>query len=38
MFDVAEWVPLMGEDGMVEKEPQENESRETLRIYRGTRV
>ena len=38
MFDVAEWVPLLGEDGMVETEPQDDESRVALRIDRGARV
>ena len=35
MFDVAEWVPLLDEDGMVETEPQDDESRVALRIDRG---
>ena len=38
MFDVAEWVPLLGEDGMVETEPQDDESRVASRIDRGARV
>ena len=38
MFDVAEKVPLLGEDGMVETEPQDDERRVALRIDRGARV
>ena len=38
MFDVAEWVPPLGEDGMVETEPQDDETRVALRIDRGARV
>ena len=38
VFGVAEWVPLLGEDGMVETEPQDDESRLALRIDRGARV
>lgn len=35
---VAEWVPFLGEEGMVEIEPQDDESRFALRIDRGARV
>ena len=38
MFDVAGWVPLLGEDVMVETEPQDDESRVALRIDRGACV
>ena len=38
MFDVAEKVPLLGEDGMVETEPQDDERSVALQIGRGTRV
>ena len=38
MFDVAEWIPLLGEDGMVETEHQDDESRMVLRLDRGARV
>ena len=38
MFHVAEWVPLLGDDGMVETEPQDDESRVALQIDRVARV
>ena len=38
MFDVAQWDPPLGEDGMVETEPQYDESRVDLQIDRGARV
>ena len=38
VFDVAEWVPLLGADGMVETEPEDSESRVALLIYRGALV
>ena len=38
VFDIAEWVPLLGKDGMVDTEPQDDESRVTLQIDRKGRV
>ena len=37
-FDVAEWVPLLGGDGMRETEPQDDEIMLALRIDRGAGV
>lgn len=38
IFDVAEWVPFPGEGGMVETEPQDDETKVALQIDRGSRV
>ena len=38
VFDVTEWFPLLGEDGMVDTEPQDDENRVALQIYRGACV